>query len=127
MPQAIQQMPRGKAYFQKAEVSSPTHLSCHLVSQYRSFTSYTSGIHRAYWLLYDASRTGQGLSDEEFPPMASPSHIRHCIDLIRQALMCHSDRTIEPKDDTGGVSGFGVMHSCVDYWGLIERIEEWQT
>lgn len=58
--------------------------------------------------------------------MTSPSHVRHCVDLLRQTLMCYSDRTIEQKDDTGGVSGFGVKHQCGDYEKLLELINKWQ-
>ncbi|KAI1092133.1 S-adenosyl-L-methionine-dependent methyltransferase [Rostrohypoxylon terebratum] len=40
----------------------------------------------------------------------SLSHIRHCIDLLRQSLMCNADLTIELKDEElGGVTGFGTI------------------
>jgi hypothetical protein len=58
--------------------------------------------------------------------MTSPSHIRHCVDLLRQSLMCAADRTLEEKDERGGVSGFGTARQCVDYEKLVETVELWQ-
>ncbi len=60
--------------------------------------------------------------------MASPPHIRHCIDLIRQSLMCQPDTTIELKDEeVGGVTGFGTEHQCKDWEQLIQWTKKWQT
>lgn len=58
--------------------------------------------------------------------MTSPSHVRHCTDLLRQSLMCAGDQTLEVKDKTGGVAGFGTAHECVDYEQLVRQVEEWQ-
>ncbi|KAI1203724.1 S-adenosyl-L-methionine-dependent methyltransferase [Nemania serpens] len=39
----------------------------------------------------------------------SLGHIRHCIDLLRQSLMCNADLTVELKnEELGGVTGFGT-------------------
>jgi len=58
----------------------------------------------------------------------SPAHIRHCIDLIRQSLMCYSDTTIEEKDELiNGVRGFGTLHQCRDWRGLVKWTEETQN
>ncbi|KAI2607961.1 S-adenosyl-L-methionine-dependent methyltransferase [Hypoxylon sp. NC1633] len=49
----------------------------------------------------------------------SLGHIRHCIDLLRQSLMCNADLVIELKnEELGGVTGFGTMHRCIDWPGL---------
>jgi len=56
----------------------------------------------------------------------SPAHVRHCTDLIRQSLMCAADRTLEVKDDKGGVSGFGTVHKCYDYEELVNKVARWQ-
>ena len=59
--------------------------------------------------------------------MARPPHIRHCIDLLRQALMCRPDLTIEEKDEElGGVSGFGTTHKCHDWDQLVSWTRKWQ-
>jgi hypothetical protein len=61
------------------------------------------------------------MDDSDLPMMISPSHIRHCIDLIRQSLMCNPDTTVEKKDEeAGGVHGFGVKHSCKEWGGLVD-------
>ena len=59
--------------------------------------------------------------------MTSPAHMRHCIDLIRQVLMCKPDLTVEVKDNKlGGVTGFGMVHECVDWGILTDWVGEWE-
>ena len=60
-------------------------------------------------------------------PEHSLGHIRHCIDLLRQSLMCNPDLTVELKDEElGGVTGFGTMHRCADWSGLLEWIAPYE-
>ena len=60
--------------------------------------------------------------------MSSPPHIRHCIDLVRQSLMCRPDITVELKDDeSGGVRGFGTEHQCQDWNELIAWTSKWES
>lgn len=55
------------------------------------------------------------------------AHVRHCIDLLRQSLMCLADTTVEVKDDArGGVRGFGVEHQCGDWEELGVLVGAWQ-
>lgn len=57
----------------------------------------------------------------------SLGHIRHCIDLLRQSLMCNADLTIELKnEELGGVTGFGTVHRCVDWPGLLKWIQPYE-
>jgi hypothetical protein len=57
----------------------------------------------------------------------SLGHIRHCIDLLRQSLMCNADLTVELKDEQlGGVTGFGTVHQCVDWPKLLEWMPSWE-
>lgn len=59
--------------------------------------------------------------------MSSPSHIRHCIDLLRNALICQPDTTVEVKNkDIGGVTGFGTEHYCRDWETLMEWTRTWE-
>ncbi|KAK8067391.1 hypothetical protein PG997_014138 [Apiospora hydei] len=68
------------------------------------------------------------LKDEEMPKMTAPQHFRHCIDLLRQVLMCQPDLTVEVKNVTiGGVKGFGTEHQCKDWDQLITFTKEWGT
>lgn len=55
------------------------------------------------------------------------AHLRHCIDLLRQNLMCLADTTVEVKGDIrGGVRGFGVEHQCGDWEELGDLVGKWQ-
>ena len=59
--------------------------------------------------------------------MSRAPHVRHCIDLIRQSLMCRPDTTVEVKDEArGGVTGFGTEHVCWDWDALGEWVGRWE-
>ena len=69
---------------------------------------------------------GSGMTQSDLEGMASPSHIRHCLDLLRQSLMCHTDTTIEIQDPgTRGVHGFGIQHQCQDWDQLTKLVDRW--
>ena len=87
------------------------------------------GIRHGYWALYDAARAERTVGDaEEAAFMGSPLHMRHCIDLLRQTLMCRPDLTVEVKDEAkGGVTGFGTEHRCEDWGQLVRWTAEWET
>ncbi|TDZ73317.1 Oxidase ustYa [Colletotrichum trifolii] len=54
-------------------------------------------------------------------------HIGHCFDLIRQALMCTPDLTMELTNETiGGVTGFGTEHQCVDWPALMRWMKKYE-
>ena len=53
--------------------------------------------------------------------------MRHCIDLLRQALMCNADTTIEVVDPAvNGVHGFKTVHTCKSWSQLIDWTNEQQ-
>ncbi|CRG92118.1 hypothetical protein PISL3812_09173 [Talaromyces islandicus] len=57
----------------------------------------------------------------------SPAHVRHCIDYLRQSLICHADTNVEPViEDLHGVRGFGVEHKCRDFSRVKDWIAEWE-
>ncbi len=59
--------------------------------------------------------------------MNSAPHVRHCIDLIRQSLICRPDTTVEVKDEkVGGVTGFGTEHVCWDWGELVGWTGKWE-
>ncbi|MCJ1285826.1 hypothetical protein MMC26_005167 [Xylographa opegraphella] len=79
------------------------------------------GIRQGYWTFYQMAAKGQKLQEEELPMMSSPPHVRHCIDLLRQSLMCHADTTVEVKEKgSDGVKGFGTTHHCRDWQQLLQ-------
>ncbi|TVY87753.1 Oxidase, partial [Lachnellula willkommii] len=80
-----------------------------------------NGIREGYWTVHDLAVAGKKLNDNTLPMMISPPHIRHCIDLLRQSLMCNADTTVEKKDEVaGGVHGFGVQHRCKHWFQLVD-------
>lgn len=86
------------------------------------------GIRQGYWEVYAAAVEGRKVKEEDFPFMSSPPHIRHCIDLLRQSLMCQPDTTVEVKDkEIGGVTGFGTEHKCRNWIELIVWTTKWQA
>jgi len=52
------------------------------------------------------------------------AHLDHCVDQIRQALMCHADLTpvpmipVEGAPD-GAIIGNGELHTCRDFDAVI--------
>ena len=80
-----------------------------------------------YWKAHEAAVEGRQLPDSDLPVMISPPHVRHCIDLLRQSLMCGADITVEIKDEAaGGVHGFGVEHRCIDWDQPVDWTTKWQ-
>jgi len=47
-------------------------------------------------------------------------HRDHCLDYIRQAIMCNGDVTFEPLTQVG-INGMGAIHQCRDF----DRIFSW--
>jgi hypothetical protein len=71
---------------------------------------------------------GDKIIEDDVPFMSSPAHMRHCIDLIRQALMCQPDLAVEVKDEAkGGITGFGIEHQCVRWESVVGWVEEWEA
>lgn len=91
------------------------------------------GIRRNYYRLYATARDNvRGILREDRKEVEmiegkAMAHVRHCIDLLRQSLMCLADTTVEVKDDVrGGVRGFGVEHRCSDWEELGDLMGKWQ-
>ncbi|KAF2648524.1 hypothetical protein K491DRAFT_612607, partial [Lophiostoma macrostomum CBS 122681] len=82
-------------------------------------------IRQAYYTAYNAAMRGEKLDADSIPEMAGEEHVKHCVELIRQSLTCMADRTIEMKNQEGGVTGFGTTHQCADYEELVRRVEQW--
>lgn len=50
-------------------------------------------------------------------------HIGHCLDMIRQTLMCNLDTTLMWLRDENTFAD-GQLHVCKDFWGLHQWINE---
>lgn len=48
-------------------------------------------------------------------------HSAHCVDFIRQAIMCAGDISLEGKTEA---PGFGSPHECVDYQAVLDWANE---
>ncbi|KAH8587736.1 hypothetical protein B0O99DRAFT_747329 [Bisporella sp. PMI_857] len=87
-----------------------------------------NGMRQGYWAVYQAMNEQTVLDDDDMPLMSSPQHFQHCIDLLRQALMCQPDLTLELKNESiGGVEGFGTEHQCKDWNQLMSFTKKWET
>jgi len=81
------------------------------------------GIRHAYWTLFDAVIAGHNITFSELDDYSTDWHTRHCLDFLRQMLMCNADLTIEAVDpELGGIRGFGKgrEHECI-VWGDVVR------
>ncbi|KAK1720340.1 uncharacterized protein BDZ83DRAFT_785360 [Colletotrichum acutatum] len=55
-------------------------------------------------------------------------HFNHCVELLRNVLMCQPDLTVEVANpQTGGVTGFDSEHKCQNWDDLLRWTREWQT
>jgi hypothetical protein len=70
-------------------------------------------------LRYALHNLQDGKNDYKTPPV----HLDHCLDYIRESLMCNGDATIETPSRieqegdrfVGGIDGSGVRHTCRDW------------
>lgn len=56
---------------------------------------------------------------------AKPGHLAHCVEILRQAIMCNADLTLNPPHDEGGTqlsSGWGGVHMCRDWSKVYEAV-----
>ena len=55
-------------------------------------------------------------------------HFPHCIEYLRQAVMCQADLTLEPAIDPMqwpiGTSGWGVVHECKDWDAVLNAVKQ---
>lgn len=56
----------------------------------------------------------------DMPPAEVILHRDHCLDYIRQAIMCNGDTTFEFVTEVG-INGMGVTHQCRDF----EKLFSW--
>lgn len=77
--------------------------------------------------MHTAMIQGKRAMNDEPTSRFEPSHIEHCIDYLRQSLMCISDTTLEVVENitkgVTGVLGFGTQHQCKDF----EQLRAWTS
>lgn len=68
-----------------------------------------------------------GTSYEEFGTYTRPQleHTTHCIEYLRQAILCTADTSLEGETGAWPASAaWGQMHTCKDYDALIAMADE---
>ncbi|KAI1322458.1 hypothetical protein F5Y16DRAFT_386605 [Xylariaceae sp. FL0255] len=87
------------------------------------------GIRYAYWTARNGNYSGEEHSHHA--EHSSDIHVRHCLEYIRQSLMCVADttieQTVEAPEGGSGVRGFGTEHTCKDYQQLVEWTSHWES
>lgn len=52
-------------------------------------------------------------------------HVLHCIEFLRQSIMCHADSTIEARNEhLHGVVGFGIPHACRNWQQMVDWVDD---
>ncbi|PQE27914.1 Tat pathway signal sequence protein [Rutstroemia sp. NJR-2017a BBW] len=86
------------------------------------------GIRHAYWTMRNGNHSEEGNSHHA--EHSADTHIRHCLEYIRQSLICSADTTIELAEKAAegkvGVRGFGTEHICRDFHQLVEWTSHWE-
>ncbi|KAG9241670.1 hypothetical protein BJ878DRAFT_216452 [Calycina marina] len=57
------------------------------------------------------------------PPSGMYLHVRHCIEYMRQAILCTADTTLEQANANGAFNAQDAMHQCRD-WSLVKAFLE---
>ncbi|KAF7532284.1 hypothetical protein G7054_g8114 [Neopestalotiopsis clavispora] len=77
-------------------------------------------LRQSFFAFYDATTGSRGLEDEEAARMLK--HGRHCIEYVRQALMCNPDLSLEPVEEgTGYLKSWGFERQCKD----LQELSDW--
>ena len=88
-----------------------------------------------YFAWNSLRNNGPSVLDNAFPGTGGHytigGHFGHCLEIIRNALMCYADPTLEPTLDMDGetineiglASGWGTLHTCKNYEKLVTWID----
>jgi hypothetical protein len=69
---------------------------------------------KGHWAIHNAMNNEQTILNED-KILKYSIHFKHCLDYLRQVLMCTSDLTLEIQNPIlKAVEGFGVEHTCKD-------------
>ena len=67
--------------------------------------------------------------DNPDDPVATIPHLQHCMNYIRQMVLCASDLTLEPVTfdpvtNSSSATGVGVTHTCRDWTAVYETVND---
>ncbi|OCL05575.1 hypothetical protein AOQ84DRAFT_278749, partial [Glonium stellatum] len=88
-----------------------------------------SGFHQIHCLYTIRHFFSVALSHDESIDDETVDHVYHCIDYLRQALICSADPTLDRATPVPGhphivsALGWGTTHSCRDYGSLFAWAE----
>lgn len=52
-------------------------------------------------------------------------HVLHCIEFLRQSIMCHADTNIQVERELhGGLLAFGEVYECKDWFQMVDWVNE---
>ncbi|KAJ7642997.1 hypothetical protein DFH06DRAFT_924809, partial [Mycena polygramma] len=57
-------------------------------------------------------------------PGSTDHHAGHCLNLLRQTVLCVSDTTLDAENMEGGTDGIGTVHICRDWRKVYDFVEE---
>lgn len=70
------------------------------------------------------SRLGTSREDFRRLPPNKVQHTSHCVEYLRQAILCNADTSMEGETGVDGEVGWGQKHVCKDYDALMAFAEE---
>ncbi|RDW90547.1 uncharacterized protein DSM5745_02322 [Aspergillus mulundensis] len=79
-------------------------------------------IQKAYYNLIRSPNTSDAVKSVQ--ETQGKTHVPHCIDYLRQSVLCSADTTLEPMDPNGRTAGWDTEHICADYAALMAWTEE---
>ncbi|CZR64194.1 uncharacterized protein PAC_14092 [Phialocephala subalpina] len=69
----------------------------------------------------------------DLSPSKTPWHVAHCLEYLRNALLCHADTNLEytqhSRSERGAMAGFDTKtpHMCRDYSKVFQFAERWRV
>ena len=68
------------------------------------------------------------IAGREVPEFENPVdeiHTLHCIEFLRQSIMCHADTTIQTEAEYHrGILAFGVEYQCRNWSQLVDWVDD---
>ena len=89
------------------------------------------GMRHAFYIMYEAAKSGERVDFENLAEPFQLMHTTHCIDFLRQKIMCNADVTIEyVGPEHNGTIVFGNEYQCTRWpeltsW-VVDRQARWE-
>lgn len=81
---------------------------------------------KGFWAIHNAMNEQTIVNEANM--LKHSIHFKHCVEYLRQVLMCTPDLTLEIQDPVlKAVEGFGVEHTCKDWDDLTTFVTEWEN